>query len=72
MAKSSIPTNIAMASRCAAKVKSGKACSMAELRATVMLLQTGLNASRSATRVAKAQLAEKAGMVRDLLSRVMR
>ena len=60
------------ATRCASKVKAGKACTMAELRATVMLLQEGLKSSRSAGRIARNQLAEKSQMVRDLLGRVMR
>jgi len=71
MAKLSV-TTIADATRCAAKVKAGKACSMAELRATVLLLQEGLKTSRSAGRIARSQLAEKSQMVRDLLGRVMR
>ena len=41
MAKKSAITNMAHALRCAAKLKSGKACTMAELKATVMLLESG-------------------------------
>ena len=41
-----VPTNIAAALRCVAKVQMGKACTMKELKATVMLLndarKTGL------------------------------
>lgn len=72
MAKNSTPTNIAMATKCAAKVRAGKACSMAELKATVMLLDTGLKTGRRTLRLAKNQLTEKTLMVRDLLGRVMR
>lgn len=72
MARASVPTNIAMASKCAAKVQAGKACTMAELRATVSLLNTGLKTSRRTLKVAKDQLKEKSQMVRDLLGRVMR
>lgn len=71
MAKVSV-TTIADATRCAAKVKAGKACTMTELRATVLLLQEGLKTSRSAGRIARKQLTEKSQMVRDLLGRVMR
>jgi hypothetical protein len=72
MAKSSVPTNIAMATRCAAKVNAGKACSMAELRATVSLLNTGLKSGRRSLALAKKQLVEKTAMVSDLLGSVLR
>ena len=72
MAKASVPTNIAMASRCAAKVQAGKACTMAELRATVTLLNQGLKTGRRSLKIAKDQLKEKSQLVRDLLGRVMR
>jgi hypothetical protein len=72
MAKASVPTNIAMASRCAAKVQAGKACTMAELRATVTLLNTGLKTGRRSLKVARDQLREKSLMVRDLLGRALR
>lgn len=71
MAKVTV-TTIADATRCAAKVSAGKACTTAELRATVLLLNQGLKTSRTAGRMAKAQLAEKSQMVRDLLGRAMR
>ena len=72
MAKASVPTNIAMASRCAAKVQAGKACTMAEPRATVTLLNQGLKTGRRSLKIAKDQLKEKSQLVRDLLGRVMR
>lgn len=50
MAKS-VPTNIAMALKCVRKLRMGKPCSMAELKAVVMLLddsrKTGLSTIRN-------------------------
>jgi len=40
MAKKNAITNIAQALSCVRKMKSGKACTMAEMRATAMLLET--------------------------------
>lgn len=39
MAKNTV-TNIAHALRCVAKLKQGKACSMAELKASLLLMET--------------------------------
>jgi len=72
MARQSIPTNIAMATKCAAKVQAGKPCTMAELKATVMLLNTGLKTGRRSLKMARDQLKEKTLMVRDLLGRALR
>jgi len=41
MAKKSVVSNMAHALRCVAKIKQGKACTMAELKATAMLLESG-------------------------------
>jgi|TARA_R110000823_G_C15903943_1_gene497196 hypothetical protein len=65
-------TTIAQATKCAAKVKAGKACTQAELRSTVLLLNEAQKSSRRNLRMVKAQLVEKSLMVRDLLGRVMR
>tara|TARA_B100001059_G_C17596302_1_gene457224 strand:+ start:344 stop:574 length:231 start_codon:yes stop_codon:yes gene_type:complete len=67
--KNSIPTNIAQAMQCAAKIERGQACSMAELKATVRLLKTGLSAARSGARMAKSNLKKAEDMVRQLISR---
>jgi hypothetical protein len=50
MAKKITVTTIADALRCARKVKQGKACTMQELKSTVMLLETGM---KTAQRTAK-------------------
>lgn len=41
MAKKNVVTNIAHALRCASKLKQGKACTMAELKASLLLLESG-------------------------------
>lgn len=65
-----VPTNIAEASRCAAKLASGKACTMAEMKATIRLLNQGMNAARVASRTAKRAAKESKEMVSKLLSRL--
>jgi hypothetical protein len=65
-----IPTTIAQAMSCASKVRQGKACTMAELKATVQLLQSALSSSRAATRAAKDAASDARAMVDRLLSRV--
>tara|TARA_B100001287_G_C22652906_1_gene516127 strand:- start:642 stop:851 length:210 start_codon:yes stop_codon:yes gene_type:complete len=69
MPSKSIPTNIAMAMKCATKIQQGKSCSMAEMRATIMLLKQGLTSSRSAVKLAKNQLKKAETMVERLLGR---
>ena len=64
------PTTIAQAMACASKVRQGKACTMAELKATVTLLQSALSSSRAATRAAKEAAQDAKAMVTTLLSRV--
>jgi len=64
------PKTIADASRCAAKVASGKACTMAELKATVSLLNTAMKTARSTARVAKREAKEAKTMLMSLMSRV--
>lgn len=70
MAKS-VPTNIAQALQCARKIEMGKACSVAEMKATIRLLKQGVSGARQATKVAKTALKKSEDMVRSLLSRVM-
>jgi hypothetical protein len=72
MAKSNTPTNIAMALKCATKVQQGKACTVGELRATVLLLKSGMSGARSSTKIAKNALRESKELVSQLLSRIAR
>ena len=68
MAKKQAITNMAHALRCVAKLKQGKACTMAELKATAMLLESGY---RTVVRNRKAVEKNMAFMERqmDMLSR---
>ena len=50
-----VPTNIAMALKCAAKVRMGKACTMKELKATVMLLDEARKTAQKTGRMLKSQ-----------------
>ncbi len=63
-------TTIADALKCAAKIKSGKACSAAEMRATISLLSTALSTSRRTLRAAKDNLARSDSMVTRLMSKI--
>lgn len=65
-----VPRTIADASRCAAKVAAGKPCTMAELKATVSLLNSAMKTGRATARIAKREAAEAKDMVKALLSRV--
>jgi hypothetical protein len=68
MARKATVSNMAHALRCVAKLKQGKACTMAELKATAMLLESGY---RTVVRNKKAVEKNMAFMERqmDLLSR---
>jgi len=57
MAKKSTPTTIAQALACVRKVRQGKACSMAELKATVMLLDDARKTSLGTIRTLKDKIA---------------
>lgn len=61
---------IADASSCAAKVARGEACTMAELKATVSLLNGALKTARSTAKAAKREAMEAKDMLGRLLSRV--
>lgn len=63
-------TTIAQASSCAKKLAAGKSCTAAEMKATIQLLNSGLNAARVATRTAKREAKEAKAMVSSLLSRI--
>jgi len=64
------PKTIADASRCAAKVAAGKPCTMAELKATVSLLNTAMKTARATARVAKREAGEAKDMLKSVLGRV--
>jgi len=70
MASRSKITNIAMALRCASHIKQGKACSMADARATAMLLDTGLKTARRNAASSKKALMASDNMVTRLLMKL--
>lgn len=57
MARKSTPTTIADALRCVSKVKQGKACTAAELKASLMLLSDALKTSQGKVRELKGRVA---------------
>lgn len=61
---------IADASRCAAKVAQGKPCTMAELKATVTVLNMALKTARSTAKTAKREASEAKDMVKAFLNRM--
>lgn len=63
-------TTIAQASACVAKLRQGKACSAAELRATALLLDGALKTARRSTRTLREQLMRSEDMVKSLLGRI--
>ena len=70
MAARSKITNIPMALRCASHIKQGKACSMADARATVALLDTGLKTARRNASASKKALMASDNMVTRLLMKL--
>ena len=50
MAKKITVTTIADALRCARKVKQGRACTMQELKSTVLLLESGMKTAQRSAR----------------------
>jgi len=69
MAKNPIKT-IADASSCAAKLADGKACTMAEMKATIRILNSALKTARVTARAAKKEAKSATESFRALLSRV--
>lgn len=57
MARKSTPTTIADALRCVRKVKQGKACTAAEMKATMLLLNDALKTSQAKVRELKGRVA---------------
>ena len=70
MATRSKITNIAMALRCASHIKQGKACSMADARATAMLLDTAVKTARRNASSSKKALMASDNMVTRLLMKL--
>lgn len=56
MARKSTPTTIADALRCVSKVKQGKACTAAELKASMTLLADALKTSQGKVRELKGRI----------------
>jgi hypothetical protein len=57
MARKSTPTTIADALRCVKKVRQGKACTVAELKASVMLLDDARKTALGTIRTLKDKIA---------------
>lgn len=70
MAKKNDIKTIADASACAAKVAAGKPCTMAELKATVSVLNMALKTARSTAKTAKREAMEAKDMLGKLLGRI--
>lgn len=67
---SKTPINIAQALACAAKVKAGKACTVAEMRATITLMSQALSTARSTAKAAKREADEAKEMLSRALGRL--
>lgn len=61
---------IADALKCASKINEGKACTAAEMRATIKLLDTGLKTARRSLRSAREDLKRSDNMVTRLLAKI--
>jgi len=63
--RKSTPTNIAGALACVRKVRMGKACTLAELKATIMLLDDARKTSQATVR----NLKDRASFLERMLNR---
>jgi|TARA_Y100000015_G_scaffold38826_1_gene42091 hypothetical protein len=63
--KKTTPKTLAQAMACAKKVSMGQACTMAELKATVMLMRDGLTTARRKSR----ELKDRVSFLRDMVKR---
>jgi hypothetical protein len=63
-------TTIADALKCVAKARSGKSCTAAEMRASMLLLDTALKTSRRSLSAAKKALASSDNMVTRLMAKI--
>jgi len=69
MAKKQIQT-VADAMSCANKMANGKACTQAEMKSTVRILNGALKTARSTAKMAKREALEAKDMLKSILSRV--
>lgn len=69
MAKKAIRT-VAEAMSCANKVSNGQACTQAEMKSTIRILNGALKTARVTARVAKREALEAKDMLRSVLARV--
>lgn len=67
---SKVPINIAQALSCAAKVKAGKSCTVAEMKATITLMSQALSTARASAKAAKREAAEAKEMLGRALGRL--
>jgi hypothetical protein len=70
MAKKNPIKTIADASACAAKLAEGQACTMAEMKSTIRILNAALKTARVTARAAKKEAKSASESFRALLSRV--
>lgn len=70
MARKNPIRTIADASACAAKLAEGKACTMAEMKSTIRILNQALKTARVTARAAKKEAKSASESFRALLSRV--
>jgi hypothetical protein len=63
-------TTIAQALRCVSNVKQGKACSMQDAKATMILLDTALKTARRSARATKKALLSSDNMVTRLMAKI--
>lgn len=64
--KKSVPSNISGALRCVKMVRQGKACSMADLKATVLLLDDARKTLQSNLRTERSLTEMLRGFLRDM------
>lgn len=69
MVKKAIVT-VADASACAAKLASGKACTQAEMKATIRILQGALTTARATARIARREAGEAKSMLSSVLNKI--
>lgn len=70
MASRSKITTIAQALRCVSNVRQGKACSMQDAKATMLLLDTALKTSRRSASAMKKRLLDSDNMVTRLMAKI--
>lgn len=68
--RSKVPVNVAQAMACAAKMQRGQTCTVAEMKATALLLKQALGTARSTAKAAKKEADDLREMVNRLLGRL--